>query len=65
MWESKAKGLFTKKLISSSDLSGKDFLIARYDDSFHTNVQTAYDNNIPCFLFYENNQHHMRHKSLR
>jgi hypothetical protein len=53
-WESKAKGLFTKKLISAADLYGKDLLISQYDDSFHTNVQTAADFGIPTMLFYPN-----------
>lgn len=55
MWEAKARGLYTKNLISKSALSGKDFLIAKHGDTFHQNVQTAYDVGIPCMLFYENN----------
>lgn len=55
MWEAKARGLFTKKLISQADLVNRDFLIAKHGDSFHQNVQTAYDLGKPCLLFYENN----------
>ncbi len=55
MWEAKSRGLFTKKVITKADLTGRDYLIAKHGDSFHQNVQTAYDVGKPCFLFYENN----------
>jgi len=55
MWESKSRGLFTKKVITQADLNGRDYLIAKHGDSFHQNVQTAYDAGKPCLLFYENN----------
>jgi hypothetical protein len=53
MWQLKAKGLFTKELITAEKLAGKDFLVSKHGDSFHTNVQTAYDAGIPTLLFYE------------
>jgi hypothetical protein len=51
----KARGFWVNgdKLVDS--LVGYDFLIAKYGSQFHNNVQKAYDANIPCILFYENN----------
>ena len=51
---SRSRGLFTKKLVSAAQMAGKDYLITKHGDSFHPNVQTAYDIGIPCILFYEN-----------
>jgi hypothetical protein len=50
----RSKGLFAKKLVTASQLVGRDYLIAKHGDSFHANVQTAFDAGVPCLLFYEN-----------
>ena len=53
MWASKAKGLFTKQLVTAAQLAGNDFLLAKYGKDFHTNVQTAHVAGVACMLFYE------------
>ena len=54
MWESRAKGLFTKKLVSADQLAGNFFLLAKWHEKeFTVNVQTAHDAGVACMLFYE------------
>jgi len=54
-WTKKARGLWVDGvLVTKEQLSDMDYLIAKGDEFFHRNVQTAYDAGIPCILFYEN-----------
>lgn len=55
-WKLKARGLWIEgdTLITDKQLVGMNFLIAKYGDQFHDNVQVAYNNKLPCIMFYEN-----------
>jgi hypothetical protein len=56
-YENNALGLWVNgdTLVTAEQLSGRNFLIAKYGTYFHKNVQAAYDVKIPCLLFYEGN----------